>query len=90
MVEFPLALRLPLLLCALVFALGGTGCDAAGTTASATPRSDERTQRVGVERLRLQVVEAYPHDPSAFTQGLVLAGGRLFESTGARRAVEPA
>lgn len=81
MVEFQVALRL-LLLCLIVSAFGGAGCDAAGTTASATARSDERTQRVGVERLRLQVVEAYPHDPSAFTQGLVFSGGRLFESTG--------
>ncbi len=39
-------------------------------------------QRLGVERLRVQVVQTYPHDPGAFTQGLVLAGGRLFESTG--------
>ena len=28
------------------------------------------------------MIESYPHDPGAFTQGLVLAGGRLFESTG--------
>jgi glutamine cyclotransferase len=35
-----------------------------------------------VERLRVEVIQAYPHDRAAFTQGLVLAGGRLFESTG--------
>ena len=29
-----------------------------------------------------EVVRAYPHDPGAFTQGLVIADGRLFESTG--------
>jgi len=28
------------------------------------------------------VVRSYPHDPSAFTEGLVLQDGRLFESTG--------
>jgi glutaminyl-peptide cyclotransferase len=28
------------------------------------------------------VVQSYPHDPQAFTQGLVYAEGRLFESTG--------
>ncbi|BCX05216.1 MAG: glutaminyl-peptide cyclotransferase [Candidatus Roseilinea sp.] len=28
------------------------------------------------------VVNAYPHDPGAFTQGLVYAGGVLYESTG--------
>jgi glutamine cyclotransferase len=35
-----------------------------------------------VERLRAEVVQAYPHDRTAFTQGLVFANGRLFESTG--------
>jgi glutamine cyclotransferase len=29
-----------------------------------------------------RVVHAYPHDPNAFTQGLVYADGHLYESTG--------
>lgn len=29
-----------------------------------------------------RVVQSYPHDPAAFTQGLLFRGGRLFESTG--------
>jgi glutamine cyclotransferase len=29
-----------------------------------------------------QIVGTYPHDPGAFCQGLVMSGGRLFESTG--------
>lgn len=29
-----------------------------------------------------QVVRSYPHDPSAFTQGLFFSGGSLFETTG--------
>jgi glutaminyl-peptide cyclotransferase len=36
----------------------------------------------GVERLRVQVVRTYPHDRAAFTQGLLIDGGKLFESTG--------
>lgn len=35
-------------------------------------------------RKRVEVLATRPHDPSAFTQGLVLAGGRLYESTGLR------
>lgn len=31
---------------------------------------------------RAQVVASYPHDPAAFTQGLVFAGGLLYEGTG--------
>jgi glutamine cyclotransferase len=31
---------------------------------------------------RYQVVAEYPHDPDAFTQGLVISNGELFEGTG--------
>lgn len=31
-----------------------------------------------------KIVRVYPHDPTAFTQGLVFSEGRLFESTGIR------
>jgi len=34
------------------------------------------------EAFRVDVVATYPHDPTAFTQGLVLHDGKLFESTG--------
>ncbi len=33
---------------------------------------------------RYRVIETYPHDPRAFTQGLVYEGGELFEGTGIR------
>jgi len=35
-----------------------------------------------VERLRVKVLATYPHDPGAFTQGLVWRDGSLYESTG--------
>jgi glutamine cyclotransferase len=35
-----------------------------------------------VERFRVEVVNVYPHDPEAFTQGLLLHDGVLYESTG--------
>jgi len=34
------------------------------------------------ESLTVEVVAQYPHDEGAFTQGLLLHGGRLYESTG--------
>jgi glutaminyl-peptide cyclotransferase len=34
------------------------------------------------ERLKVKVLSTRPHDPDAFTQGLVLDGNTLFESTG--------
>ncbi|MEV4330788.1 glutaminyl-peptide cyclotransferase [Streptomyces sp. NPDC049597] len=35
-----------------------------------------------VEPLTVRVVETLPHDPTAFTQGLEMAHGKLYESTG--------
>jgi glutamine cyclotransferase len=34
------------------------------------------------ERLQVEIVGRRPHDPTAYTQGLELSGGRLYESTG--------
>ena len=44
---------------------------------------------------RYEIVHVYPHDPNAFTQGLVFADGHLYESTGRQghsslRMVDPA
>lgn len=44
---------------------------AAGATPAAEP-----------VQLRAEVLESYPHDPQAFTQGLLLHQGALYESTG--------
>jgi glutamine cyclotransferase len=40
------------------------------------------TQGAPVEKLRLKVVRTFPHDPSAFTQGLLFYQGSFYESTG--------
>lgn len=39
-------------------------------------------QRRGTPIQSFTVVRSYPHDPGAFTQGLVFAGGEFYESTG--------
>jgi glutamine cyclotransferase len=39
-----------------------------------------------VPQTAYRVVRAYPHDPTAYTQGLVLEDGTLYESTGLRGA----
>ncbi len=59
-------------------------------TACAAP-----AQAPAVERLRVEIVAEYPHDPAAFTQGLLWRNGELYESTGlygesSLRRVEPA
>lgn len=45
-------------------------------------RSSNAEQGQPVEQLRVQVVKVYPHDRGAFTQGLLLHQGALYESTG--------
>ena len=35
-----------------------------------------------VEKLRLKVIRTFPHDPHAFTQGLLFFEGKFYESTG--------
>lgn len=42
----------------------------------------EAASDVGVPTYGFEIVNAYPHDPGAFTQGLVICGGVLYESTG--------
>lgn len=59
---------------ALAVLLGGAIACGAGSTAQ--PAGD------AVERLEVEVIAEYPHDPEAFTQGLVWFGEQLFESTG--------
>lgn len=39
-------------------------------------------QTLAVPTRRAHIERAFPHDPEAFTQGLCVAAGRLFESTG--------
>ncbi len=34
------------------------------------------------QSLTVEILATYPHDPAAFTQGLELVGGKLYESTG--------
>ncbi|MET1112556.1 MAG: glutaminyl-peptide cyclotransferase [Allosphingosinicella sp.] len=53
----------------LLFALG-----ACGASATAEPPVDG-----------YRIVREYPHDPAAFTQGLLYLDGRLYESTGLNR-----
>ena len=50
--------------------------DAPSETASLAPGE--------VEQLVVQVLETFPHDPAAFTQGLELHNGLFVESTGSR------
>jgi glutaminyl-peptide cyclotransferase len=74
------------LICALAAAgmLGIAGCDAASP-----PRDDQPAKQ------RAEVLAVVPHDTTAFTQGLELVDGVLYEGTGRKgsstlRALDPA
>lgn len=76
--------------CAGLVAAGLFGATAAPT--GATPVAEASS---GPRQLRVTVLASYPHDPTAFTQGLELRGGLLYEGTGRYgqsdlRTVEPA
>jgi glutamine cyclotransferase len=53
------------------------GCRSSAAAPIAVPSGDEPALQV-----RLEVLDEHPHDTEAFTQGLVVSDGRLFESTG--------
>lgn len=85
------------LLWLVLFVVAPLACGADGRGASPTPGvpTASPTARPQVEQLRLEVVATLPHDPQAFTQGLVWHAGKLYESTGLNgrsslREVDPA
>jgi glutamine cyclotransferase len=71
-----------LLASALLAACNNPGKDA-GTTASTT------TSNNGPDTINFAVVKAYPHDTSAYTEGLFFHDGQLYESTGTEYATMP-
>ena len=80
---------------ALLLAVALLGCSAPSggdaTVASITPSTADEE----VEQLTVDVLERLPHDPEAFTEGLALVDGALYESTGLQgrssvRRVDPA
>lgn len=77
--DFEMRRRATVLLAAAVVA----ACVAAPAGGGAqTARAAKPAPASAPTPLRVEVVATYPHDPTAFTQGLVLDGTTLYESTG--------
>ncbi|MDY7093284.1 MAG: glutaminyl-peptide cyclotransferase [Acidobacteriota bacterium] len=55
---------------------------AVASSKASTRASERAATPAPVERLRVRAVAEYPHDPGAYTQGLLWHGGELYESTG--------
>lgn len=65
----------------ILLTFGGMACGQDSPAPSAAPQATA-TPRLEVEKLRAKVVAKYPHDPTAFTQGLLIHEGKLYESAG--------
>lgn len=71
----------------LLASCGGAPSGSPGTPASGQaeqPPAVVPLQEAGPAVWTYEVVRSYPHDPAAFTQGLVFEGGFLYEGTGRR------
>ena len=71
-------LKALILIITLIVALAGCVEPESSVPASATPFGEFPVQ------YGYRIVNAYPHDPTAFTQGLVYENGYFFEGTGRR------
>ncbi len=66
-----------------LFCLAALGCSGSVTTTSNNAAKPANTAKPGpVPVYGYEVVKSYPHDPDAFTQGLLFHNGFLYESTG--------
>jgi len=65
-----------------------TACSASQATSGirsetrAIPSQDQAAVPFRVTNYSYEIIKSYPHDPAAFTQGLVYSQGILYESTG--------
>lgn len=76
-------------------ATAATGTQAADQLPTATPANAAPSAAVQVPISTYRVLNVFPHDPTAFTQGLVYQDGIFYEGTGLRgqstlRKVDPA
>src|SRR6187402_1008091 len=75
-------MRLMLLLMFIIWTFGCSGGanNAPRSNGSTSPANNTRSGSMPVSGY--EVVKAYPHDPDAFTQGLIFHEGYLYEGTG--------
>ena len=61
-----------------------SGCGGVQSNAVNNRPANANSGRVAVPLYTYDIVKVYPHDPSAFTQGLVFLNGVLYEGTGGK------
>ena len=69
---------------ALVLLVGSSLAVACGASSSAppAPQAQVAAKAPSVEQYGYEIIRSYPHDSAAFTQGLTVADGQLYEGTG--------
>jgi len=78
-------MRLSLIVLSVVAGL--VACSSSQPNKPTTPQTPQATPaRAGLPIYGYQVVNTYPHDPKAFTEGLFFHDGLLYESTGGENA----
>ena len=72
------------LLLILALSLASLQCNAGANSGSTTNKAAENTatNTAAPVHYGYEIVHIYPHDPGAFTQGLVFINGKLYEGTG--------
>lgn len=72
----------------IFMALAAFGCSGGGGNSGANRSASPSPSRAVVPVYGYEVVNTYPHDPKAFTEGLFYHDGFLYESTGGHEAGE--
>src|SRR5262249_25585169 len=67
---------------ALLGACGWAGSSTADGAGRGSSTPSQRVAGVNPPVYSYEVVHTYPHDPGAYTQGLIFANGFFYESTG--------
>jgi glutamine cyclotransferase len=68
----------------LLLAIVLSGCGGVESNAGNSRPANSNSPRSSVPLYTYDIVKAYPHDPTAFTQGLVFLNGVLYEGTGGK------
>src|SRR6185369_15862450 len=76
-----LTLKLRLIV-VLALALSSFQCQPTGSSGNSNSNTTAAPANGPAPKYGYQIVNMYPHDSNAFTQGLVLVDGKLLESTG--------
>lgn len=66
----------------VILALSAASLQCNGSANTNTPPKDPVAENAAPAKFSYQIVNIWPHDPNAFTQGLVFLDGKLLESTG--------